>query len=414
EVESKRMKLAGEVVCVVSLTQAPPRKQALPRSSSPCSMENSHWMERLIKEPERHTSGSCNSTEKCIVEATEKSTKNWQIPGLPELPVVKSLGTPVNSTFEHPPKKVSKIIPIFKGKLMQMNGKTTNQMEGKRRENAKRHSPTRILGVSSSMLSMCKSSMTQVYKPIQNMPVKNPTQSSTFQVTNARTYTKHTTPIFQWRAESAGQRTNSAFSDNSTSGGNSSAVPHKKASSPFLLKNIGPVLQKTNISLSLNTNPSPNSSAQRGKQFVSQNTTHVLENQHQSKKVPLQICKLDNEMTNFGLSQQQTKRSNEGAGLNIHESVLNDTTCISKTEESKAACHSKDCIARTASRLSNSNFEQMITGSEYLSCQTLTSEPNSLVKESNMEASVKKACARRQKEGGYAKLKKGRRSKPSV
>ncbi|OPJ68485.1 hypothetical protein AV530_006116 [Patagioenas fasciata monilis] len=53
EIKSKHMKLASEMVCVVSLTEAPPRKQTLPNSSS-CSMESSHWMEHLIKEPETH------------------------------------------------------------------------------------------------------------------------------------------------------------------------------------------------------------------------------------------------------------------------------------------------------------------------------------------------------------------------
>ncbi|XP_050748579.1 uncharacterized protein C18orf63 homolog [Gymnogyps californianus] len=416
EIKSKHMKLAGEMVCVVSLTQAPPRKQTLPRISSPCSMENSHWMERLIKEPETHTfSSSRKGTEKVSIEATEKSMNNRQIPGVPELPAVKSLRMPRNSAFELPPPKVSKIIPIFKGKLMQMNGKSTNPMDGKKRENAERHSPIKIMGVSSSMLSVCKSSITQVYKPVQNMSVKNPTHSSVLQVMNTKTYAKHGIPVFRWKTESGGQMTNSDFSDNSASGGNSSEVNHKRANSPSFLKNVGSVLQKSNINLSLNTYASPISSARRGKKFASQNTMQVLEKQHQSKKVHLQICKLDNEMTSSTLSQQQTKRSNEGAGLNIHESVLKDTVCIAKNEENKTAWHSKDCIAKTTSHHSKSNFEQMITGNEYLTCATLTSKPTSSVKESNMEASVKKGCARRrQKEEGYSKLKKAKRSKPSI
>ncbi|XP_074998287.1 uncharacterized protein C18orf63 homolog [Calonectris borealis] len=416
EIKSKHMKLAGEMVCVVSLTQAPPRKQTLPRTSSLCSMENSHWMERLIKEPETETfSSSSKGTEKVSFEATEKSMNNRQIPGVPELPVVKSLRMPINSAFELPPKKISKIIPIFKGKLMQMNGKTTNQMDGKKKENAVRHSPIKIMGVSSSILTVCKSSITQDYKPVQNMSVKNPTHSSVLQGMNAKTYPKHSMPVFQWKTESGGQMTNSDFSDNSASGGNSSEVNHKRANFPSFLKNVGSVLQKSNINLSLSTYASPTSSARRGKKFASQNTTQVLEKQHQSKKIHLQICKLDNEMTNSGLSQQQTKRSSEGARLNIHESVLNDTVCIAKNEENKAACHSKDYVTTTNSRHSKYNFEQMITGNEYLTCETVTSKPTSSIKESNMEASVKKGCARRrQKEGGYSKLKKAKRSKPSI
>lgn len=410
------MKLDGEMVCVVSLTQAPPRKQTLPRISSPCSMANSHWMERLIKEPETHAfSSSRKGTEKVSIEATEKSMNNRQIRRVPELPVVKSLGMSVNSAFELSPKKVSKIIPIFKGKLMQMNGKTTNQMDGKKRENAERHSAIKIMGVLSSMPTVCKSSITQVYKPVQNMSVKNPTHSSVIQVKNTKTNAKHGIPVFRWKRVSSGQMTNSDFSGSSALGGNSSEVNHKKLNSPSFLKNVGSVLQESNINLSLNTYTPPTSSARRGKKLVSQNTTEVLEKHHQSKKVPLQICKLDNEMANFGLSQQQAKRSNEGAGLNIHESVLNDMMCSAKNEENKAACRSKDYIAKTTSHRSKSNFEQMITGNEYLTCETLTSKTTSSVKESNTATSVKKGCARRrQKEEGCSKLKKAKRSKPSI
>ncbi|KAF1454684.1 hypothetical protein FQV21_0012660, partial [Spheniscus demersus] len=396
EIKSKHMKLAGEMVCEVSLTQTPPRKQTLPRISSPCSMENSHWMELLITEPETQTfSSSSKGTEKVSFEATEKSVDNRQISGVPELPAVKSLGIPINSAFELPPPQISKIIPIFKGKLMQMNGKTTTQMDGKKRENAERHSEIKIMGVSSSVLTVCKSSITQVYKPVQNMSVKTPTHSSVLQVMNAKTCAKHGIPVFRWKTESGGQMTNSDFSDNLASSGNSSEVNHKKANSPSFLKNVGSVLQKLNVNLSLNTYASPTSSARKGKKFASQNTAQVLEKQHQPRKEHLQICKLDNEMTNSGLSQQQRKRANEGAGLNVHESVLNDTVCIARNEENKAVCHSKDYITKTTGHHSKSNFEQMITRNKYQTWETLTSKLISSVKESNTEASVKKGCARR-------------------
>ncbi|XP_071411021.1 uncharacterized protein C18orf63 homolog isoform X2 [Pithys albifrons albifrons] len=412
EIKSKHMKLDSEMVCVVSLTQSTPRKPTLPRIPSPCSTENSHWMERLIKETgTRGFSSSRECTREVSTEATHKSMRKKQIPGIPELPAAKSLEIPVNSALELPPPKVSKIIPIFKGKLIQMNGKTTNKTDGKKRENAERHSPIKVMGVSSSTLTVHKSSITQVFKHVQSLPVKNPTESSIFQVMKTQTHTKHGTSIFQWKTESGGQINNSDFSENSASGGNSSEVNHKKANSLFFLKNVGPVLQKSSPNLSLNTYESPNSSARRGKKFASQNTVQVLEKQHQSKEVHSQICKLDNKMTDSSLSLQQTKRSNKGVGLNIHESLFKDIVCIAKREENKASCHSTDYIAKITSHHSKSNFEQMITENKYLPCETLTSKLTLSVKESNMEASVKKGCARRrQKEEGYSKLKKVKRS----
>ncbi|XP_071312491.1 uncharacterized protein C18orf63 homolog isoform X4 [Agelaius tricolor] len=416
EIKPKHTKLDGEMVCVVSLTQAPPRKPTLPGIPSSCSTENSHWMERLIKEPGAQSfSSSSESPGGVSIEATEKSLSNKQIPGVPELPSAKSLGTPVNSAFESTLPKVSKIIPIFKGKLMQMNGKITNQTDRKKKESAERHSPMKSVGVSSSMLSVHKSSIIQVFKHIQNIPVKTPTDSSMLQVKNMKTHTKHGAPIFQWKTQSSGQMANSDFSENSASGGSPSEVNHKKTNSPFFLKNVGPVLQKSNTSPCLNTRESSISNARKGKKFTSQNTAQFLEKQHQSTEMRLQICKLDSEMTNSSLSLQQTKRSNKGAGLNIHESVFKDTVCMAKSEENKAACHSKDCTAETTSHHSKPNFEQMFTGNKYLTCETLTSKPTLPVKESNMEASVKKSCARRrQKEEGYSKLKRAKRSKTST
>uniref|UniRef100_A0A8C0UWA2 DUF4708 domain-containing protein n=1 Tax=Cyanistes caeruleus TaxID=156563 RepID=A0A8C0UWA2_CYACU len=358
EIKPKHTKLDGEMVCVVSLTQAPPRKPTLPGIPSPCSAENSHWMECLIQEPGAH-SFSSKTTGGVSIEATEKSMSNKQIPGVPKLPTAKSLAPPVNSAFESTPPKVSKIIPIFKGKLMQMNGKITSQTDRKKRENAEWHSPIKSVGISSSMLSVHKSSITQVFKHIQDVPVKTPTDSSALQVKNTKTHPKHGTPIFRWKTQSNGQITNSDFSENSASGGSPSEVSHKKTNSLFFLKHVGPVLQKSSTSPCLNTHESPTSSARRGKKFASQNTTQFFEKQHQSKEVHLQICKLDNEMTISSLPLQQTKRSNKGAGLNIHESVFKDTVCMAKSEANKAACHSKDCTAETTSHHSKPNFEQV-------------------------------------------------------
>ncbi|XP_031444892.1 uncharacterized protein C18orf63 homolog isoform X2 [Phasianus colchicus] len=377
-------------------------KQTLASISSSCSKENSHWMEHLIKEPKLHTFSSSNkSAEEISVEVTEKLINR---PRISELPLRKSLGVPGSSAFDLSPKKISKIIPIFKGRLMQMNGNTTNQTDGKERKNVERRSP--VKHVKSSTLTVCKSSLTQVYKPA--------THSSSLQIITEQAYIKQDASVFQWKTESSGQMINSDSSSNSAAGWNLSEVNHNKANSPSLRKNVGPVLQKSDISPKLNTFASSNSRA--GKNFASQNTTQVLRKQHQSKKVHLQVCKLEDEMTNSSLSQQQTKKSNEGRGLNIHESVLNDTVCIAKNDESKASYCSENCIAKTTCLHSNSVCEQMSTGNKYLTCdETVTSKLTHSMKESNREASEKKGSARkRQEEEGYSKLKKVKRSKPFI
>ncbi|XP_068788159.1 uncharacterized protein C18orf63 homolog [Struthio camelus] len=415
EIKSKPTKLASEMARAVSLTQVPPRKETLSRISSSRGMENSHWVEHLINEPKIHTtSSSSKGTGQVSTEAAQKSVNNRQIPGVSDLLVhsPKSSGRPQSSAFDSQRKNISKIIPIFKGKLMQMNGKNTKQTDGKKREKSGRHSAINIMDASSSMLRACKSSITQVYKPVQNVSVKNPTHSSVLQKITEKTYVKHGISVFQWKTKSGGQMTNSDYSDNSTSGENSGEVNHNKTNSPSLHKNASSVLHKSNINLNLNTCVALTSSTRRGKKC--QNTTQVLEKQHKSKKVHLQVCKLDNEMTNSSLSQQQTTRSNEGAGLNIHECILRDTMRIVKNEEHQESCNSKGCITETTSHRSKVSSEQIFTGNEHLTRETLTSELAYSMKDSNTEASVKKGCARRRQKEGFSQLKKAKRSKPSV
>ncbi|XP_048795247.1 uncharacterized protein C18orf63 homolog isoform X3 [Lagopus muta] len=378
EIQSESMKLAGEMVCVVSLTQTPPRKQALASISSSRSKENSHWMEHLIKEPKPHNfSSSQKSAEEISVEATEKLISK-QIPGISELPLWKSLGVPGSSAFKHPPKKISKIIPIFKGRLTQMNGNTTNQTDGKGRKNVERQSPVKC--VKSSMLTVCKSSLAGVYKPA--------THSSSFQIITEKACIKQDVSVFQWKTESSGQMINSDSSSNSAAGWSSCEVSHNKVNSPSLHKNVRSVLQKSGISPKLNTFASSTSNSRVGKNFASQNTIQVLRKQCQSKKVHLQNCKLENEVRNSSLLQRQTKKSNEGRGLNIHESILNDTVCIAKNDESKASYRSKNCIAKTTCLPSNSVCEQTCD-------EAVTSNLIHSTKESNREASVKKGSARK-------------------
>ncbi|OXB80181.1 UNVERIFIED_CONTAM: hypothetical protein H355_011541, partial [Colinus virginianus] len=339
KIQTEPMQSAGEMVCVVSLTQTHPRKQTLASIPSSRSTENSHWMEHWIKEPTPHTFSSSNkSTEKISVEATEKLISR-QIPGISELPLRRPLGAPGRAAYELSPKKVSKIIPIFKGRLMQMNGNTTNQNDGKERKSVERQSP--VKRVKSSVLTVCKSNLTQVYKPA--------THSSLLQIITEKAYIKQDASVFQWKTESSGQMTNSDSSTNSAAG--------SKANSPSLHGGVRPVLQKSDISPKLNTCAS--ASSRGGKNCASQNATQVLGKQHQSKRVHVQICKLENEMTNSSLPQQQTKKSNEGPGLNIQESILNDAACIAKNDESKASRCSKDSTAKATCLHSNSVCDQV-------------------------------------------------------
>ncbi|XP_067393557.1 uncharacterized protein C18orf63 homolog [Emydura macquarii macquarii] len=180
-VNSKPANLNGKRICKVSLTQAPPRRDTLQQKSSQCSSEVSHRMELLINQPKTCIfSNLIPCPEDAMSEAMEKtmhSRQQQQTPGASGVLVhsAESLKMSKNSPVDSQRKDATRIIPIFKGKLLQMNVKATRAIEGKKKWSVLQHSPKVVRDVTVSKLTVCKPNVSQVYKPVQIVPFKTPT-----------------------------------------------------------------------------------------------------------------------------------------------------------------------------------------------------------------------------------------------
>nr|XP_048693187.1 uncharacterized protein C18orf63 homolog [Caretta caretta] len=365
-VNAKPANLTSKPIWKVSLTQAPPRGETLQQRSSQCSSGMSHKMELLINQPKQCTlSNLIPCPENAVAEAMKKtvhSRQQQQTPGASGVPVhsTESLRMSENSCVDSQKNNATRIIPIFKGKLLQMDVKATRANEGKKKVSVLRHSPKVVRDVTVSKLTVCNLSVNQVYKPVQTVSFKNPTNGTDAQRMTGKASVKNAGPICDQKKETGKQLTNSAFSNSPSSGRNSSKGKPEKLNSSSLSASDKSVLQTSNANLGLKKPALLSSTTKKGGKLSNQNTTKILGESHSSKKVQIQISESDKEIANTSVSQHQTKSPTEGAGLNILRLVLNSTVHRAKREHQQSLIPPKEYIAKTTNHHSQVNCEQSL------------------------------------------------------
>ncbi|KAH1177832.1 hypothetical protein KIL84_011534, partial [Mauremys mutica] len=413
-VSAKPANLTGKPICKVSLTQAPPRRETLQQTSSKGSSRISHRMELLINQPKQCIfSNLIPCPEDSVAEAMKKtvhSRQQQQTPGASGVPghSNESLRMSKNSSVDSQRNNATRIIPIFKGKLLQMDVKATRANEGKKKVSVLQHSPKVVRDVTMSKLTVCNPNVNQVYKPVQIVSFKNPTNGTVAQRMTGKTSVKSGRPICDQKKETSKQLTNSAFSNSPSSGRNSSRGKPEKPSS--LSAHDKSVLQISNANLGLKKPALLSSTTKKGGKLSNQNTTKILGESHSSKKVHIQISESDKETS---ISQHQTKSPTEGAGLNILRLVLNSTVHRAKREEhQQSLIPSKEYITKTTNHHSQVSYEQMLTVNDPLHCGAVTSKQIYSKMETHLKTTSKKSCGKRrqQEEGGYSKSKKSKTS----
>ncbi|CAM4523987.1 unnamed protein product [Caretta caretta] len=421
-VNAKPANLTSKPIWKVSLTQAPPRGETLQQRSSQCSSGMSHKMELLINQPKQCTlSNLIPCPENAVAEAMKKtvhSRQQQQTPGASGVPVhsTESLRMSENSCVDSQKNNATRIIPIFKGKLLQMDVKATRANEGKKKVSVLRHSPKVVRDVTVSKLTVCNLSVNQVYKPVQTVSFKNPTNGTDAQRMTGKASVKNAGPICDQKKETGKQLTNSAFSNSPSSGRNSSKGKPEKLNSSSLSASDKSVLQTSNANLGLKKPALLSSTTKKGGKLSNQNTTKILGESHSSKKVQIQISESDKEIANTSVSQHQTKSPTEGAGLNILRLVLNSTVHRAKREHQQSLIPPKEYIAKTTNHHSQVNCEQMLTVNDPLHCEAVASKQIYSKMETHLKTTSKKSCGKRRQEegGGYSKSKKSKTSKPAI
>ncbi|XP_030405405.1 uncharacterized protein C18orf63-like [Gopherus evgoodei] len=402
EVNAKPANLTGKPICKVSLTQAPPRRETLPQTSSKGSSRISHRMELLINQPKQCIfSNLIPCPEDSVAEAMKKtvhSRQQQQTPGASGVPSHsnESLRMSKNSSVDSQRNNATRIIPIFKGKLLQMDVKATRANEGKKKVSALQHSPKVVRDVTMSKLTVCNPSVNQVYKPVQTVSFKNPTNGTVAQRMTGKTSVKSGRPICDQKKETSKQLTNSAFSNSPSLDRNSSRGKPEKINYSSLSANDKSVLQISNANLGLKKPALLSSTTKKGGKLSNQNTTKILGASHSSKKVHIQISESDKEIVNTSISQHQTKSPTDGAGLNILRLVLNSTVHRAKREEyQQSLIPSKEYITKTTNHHSQVNYEQMLTVNDPLHCEVVTSKQIYSKMETHLKTTSKKSCGKR-------------------
>ncbi|XP_075777179.1 uncharacterized protein C18orf63 homolog isoform X4 [Pelodiscus sinensis] len=418
-VNAQLANLTGKPICKVSLTQAPPRRDTLQQRSSQCTSGISHRMELLINQPKQSIFLPC--PEGAVSEAIKKTVNNrqhQQASGGLGVPVhsAESLRMSKNSPVDSERKDTTRIIPIFKAKLLQMDVKATKASQEKKKGRVVQHSPKVVRDVTVSQLTLCNSSVNQMYKPVQMVSFINPINGFVAQRMTGNANVKSGRLICDQKNKPGKQLANSTFS-NSRSSCISSSKGKPETLNSSLSASDKSILQKSNANLCLKNHALDSSSTKKGGKLANQNPTKILEEIHSSNKVHTQISESDKKLAN-SISEYQIKSPTEGAGLNILRLVLNSTAHRAKKQEHQQSIPSKKYITKTAHHHSQVNCEQIFTvNDDPLQCEAVASKQIDSKLETHLKTTSKKDCGkRRQQEEGrdYSKSKKSKTIKPAV
>ncbi|KAM7174696.1 LOW QUALITY PROTEIN: uncharacterized protein C18orf63 homolog [Macrochelys suwanniensis] len=400
-VNAKPANLTSKPICKISLTQAAPRRETLQQRSSQCSSGISHRMELLINQPKQCIfSNLIPCPEDAVANAMKKTVHNRQQQQTPRASGVpghsdESLRMSKNSSVDSQRNNATRIIPIFKGKLLQMDVKATRANEGKKKVSVLQHSPKVVRDVTMSKLTVCNPSVNQVYKPVQIVSFKNPTNGTVAQRMTGKASVKSGRPICDQKKETGKQLANSAFSNSPSSGRNSSKGKPEKQIMKKNLASDKSMLQTSNANLGLKKPALLSSTTKKGGKLSNQNNTKILGESHSSKKVHIQISESDKEIANTSVSQHQTKSPTEGAGLNILRLVLNSRVHRAKREHQQSLIPSKEYITKTTNHHSQVNYEQMLTVNDPLHCEAVASQQIYSKMDTHLKTISKKSCGKR-------------------
>ncbi|XP_053252617.1 uncharacterized protein C18orf63 homolog isoform X2 [Podarcis raffonei] len=207
KVSSKPANLTGKRNCKVSLTQVIPKKGML--SPSACAIENSHKMELKVNQPK---------TDIFTNLSLLAEDKNTGVPGRKlysrkqEKTSEESAGMlNSNVSFKMSNNTLrnysTRIIPIFKGKLLQMDKQTTKATHEKKRQNASKVMNT------AAKLAVFKPSTDQVNKLLRDASLKNTTNGSALQIQTGKANVKSTKLALKEKNENYGHLANYALAN---------------------------------------------------------------------------------------------------------------------------------------------------------------------------------------------------------
>ncbi|KAH0617853.1 hypothetical protein JD844_016503 [Phrynosoma platyrhinos] len=400
KVSSKPANLTEKRSCKVTLTQDIPHKDLF--SPSACTKKSSHKMELEAKQPNANVFSNLNLLTKDenpgTTEGKVYSKEQWKTSKESALMLnsKESFKLSNNSTR----KNSTRIIPIFKAKLLQMDRHTTKATNGKKKQNISQYSPKVMKANTAAKLPLLKSSPVQLDKSLHDASLSNIRNRSVVQIQIGKNNVKPTKLTSKEKNQNGGCLSNGALTNKVILGSNSSKIKPRKLNSSL-------------------TSASDQSThhASAAQQHLNKPTALSIDHSALStgsKKSCLCISHSDVDRNNSTKFQNQIQSSAEEVKTNVYRLSSSMRKRAKKGGEQKESVRplNQDTTKPSSHHL-QFNYKQILKSNESLhfedmnSCQIYSESERCLTSASN------KSSKRHQEDSvNYSKSKKPRTNKP--
>lgn len=213
-------------------------------SPAECDAGNSHKMELKVNKPKTVTVfnlGSLAKDKDSKDGAVEKQAHSQKRKTSEESALVvhsnKSLKISNNSSVGSLEKDSPRIIPIFKGKLLQLDRHITKFTHGKNKQNVSRNSAKVKKVDTTTKLDIFKPSLYQVNKSSHDAPLENIRNGNLPQTQLGKTNVKCTKRALKEKNEHDGSLENCSLANGAIFDGNSSRIKSRRLNSSLLATN---------------------------------------------------------------------------------------------------------------------------------------------------------------------------------
>uniref|UniRef100_G1KC70 Chromosome 18 open reading frame 63 n=1 Tax=Anolis carolinensis TaxID=28377 RepID=G1KC70_ANOCA len=330
EINSKPANLTEKRNCKLTLTQGISPKCMF--SPLTCTIENSHKMELEAKLPNTGIFSNLNLLRKDAnpggVERKVFSKEEWKTSKESASMLNSEDSFRISNRFTS--ENTTKIIPIFKGKLLQMDRQTANAINGKKKQNISQYS-AKVMKVSTAAKSaVFKSSQVQLDKLLQDTSLSNIAHRSVVQIQNGKNNVKSAKPNLIEKNENGVLLSNGASTNRIIGGNNSSTIKPKR---------LNPSLTSTSYQ---SAHPAPAVQQHLNKPADLSIGNNALTNC--SQKTHLYVARSNVDETKSTITWSQTQSSAEEAKLNVCRSNSSVRKRAKKSGEKKEMVRSQKAL----------------------------------------------------------------------
>ncbi|XP_042322074.1 LOW QUALITY PROTEIN: uncharacterized protein C18orf63 homolog [Sceloporus undulatus] len=397
---SKPANLTGSRNCKVTLTQDIPQKGLF--SPSACTIKSSHKMELEAKQPNAGIFSNLNLLKK----DENPGAMEGEVYSKEQLKTSKGSALMLNSkesftlSNNSTRKNSTRIIPIFKAKLLQMDRHTTKGTNGKKKQNISQYSPKVMKPNMAAKLPLFKLNPVQLDKSLHDASLSNITNRSIVQTQIGKNNVKPTKLTSKEKNQNGGYLSNGALTNRDILGSNSSKIKPRRL----------------NLSLTSASDQSTHHASAANQHLnkpanLSINHTALITG---SKKTCLCISHSDVDENNSTIFQNQIQSSAEEAKMNVYRLSSSVRKRAQKGGEQKESVRPlNQDTTKTSSHHLQFNYKQILMSNESLHCEDMNSCQIYSKSERCLISLPNKSGKRHQEDSiSYSKSKKLRSSKP--